>query len=161
MTDSKSPTKPDHQAHGLSRRDLLVGSAGLTIGALAAPAAAIAEDQMAMAGGHVMPAAHSMTATSLGDRLYAINVRNGVADIAHDPADIPPPITRTTPEKVVVQLETVEVEARLDEHTTYQFWTFNGRVPGPFVRVRVGDTVEVHLKNNEDSVMMHNVDFHA
>ncbi|MGN6684864.1 MAG: copper-containing nitrite reductase, partial [Devosia sp.] len=42
-----------------------------------------------------------------------------------------------------------------------QFWTFNGRVPGPFVRVRVGDTVEVHLKNNEDSVMMHNVDFHA
>ncbi len=161
MTDSKSPTKPDHEAHGLSRRDLLVGSAGLTIGALAAPAAAIAEDQMAMAGGHVMPAAHSMTATSLGDRLYAINVRNGVADIAHDPTDIPPPITRTTPQKVVVQLETVEVEARLDEHTTYQFWTFNGRVPGPFVRVRVGDTVEVHLKNNEDSVMMHNVDFHA
>jgi nitrite reductase (NO-forming) len=34
-------------------------------------------------------------------------------------------------------------------------------VPGPFVRVRVGDTVEVHLKNPEDSWMMHNVDFHA
>jgi nitrite reductase (NO-forming) len=34
-------------------------------------------------------------------------------------------------------------------------------VPGPFVRVRVGDTVEVVLKNHEDSVLMHNVDFHA
>jgi nitrite reductase (NO-forming) len=88
-------------------------------------------------------------------------MHEGLADIAHDPADIPPPITRRTPEKVVVQLETVELEARLDEHTTYQFWTFNGRVPGPFVRVRVGDTVEVHLKNNENSMMMHNVDFHA
>jgi nitrite reductase (NO-forming) len=84
-----------------------------------------------------------------------------MADIAHDPADIPPPITRTTPEHVVVELETVEVEAYLHKDTTYQFWTFNGRVPGPFVRVRVGDTVEVRLKNNENSSMMHNVDFHA
>jgi nitrite reductase (NO-forming) len=37
-------------------------------------------------------------------------------------------------------------------------------LPGPiglFVRVRVGDTVQVHLKNPENSVMMHSVDFHA
>jgi nitrite reductase (NO-forming) len=34
-------------------------------------------------------------------------------------------------------------------------------VPGPFVRVRVGDTVEVHLKNPEDSLMIHSVDFHG
>ena len=46
-------------------------------------------------------------------------------------------------------------------NSTYTFWTFNGAVPGPFVRVRVGDHVEVHLKNNENSSMMHNVDFHA
>src|SRR5690606_19669844 len=52
-------------------------------------------------------------------------------------------------------------EARLDSNATYNFWTFNGRVPGPFIRVRVGDTVEVHLTNNENSMMMHNVDFHA
>ncbi|MGA7115310.1 MAG: copper-containing nitrite reductase, partial [Pseudolabrys sp.] len=44
---------------------------------------------------------------------------------------------------------------------TYRYWTFNQKVPGPFIRVRVGDTVEVHLKNHDDSVMMHNVDFHA
>ena len=34
-------------------------------------------------------------------------------------------------------------------------------MPGPFLRVRVGDTVEVHLKNHNDSVMVHSVDFHA
>jgi len=139
----------------LSRRHLLAASAGLTLGAVVAPAIAAAEDQMTMQMGTETPA------NSLSDRLYNINVNQGLADIAHDPTDIPPPITRRTPEKVVVQLETVELEARLDEHTTYQFWTFNGRVPGPFVRVRVGDTVEVHLKNNENSMMMHNVDFHA
>ena len=50
---------------------------------------------------------------------------------------------------------------RLAENTTYPYWTFNGQVPGPFVRVRVGDTVEVHLKNQPTSRMIHSVDFHA
>jgi nitrite reductase (NO-forming) len=62
---------------------------------------------------------------------------------------------------VRVDLETVEVTGRLDGGATYRYWTFNGKVPGPFIRVRVGDTVEVHLRNAPDSTMMHAVDFHA
>jgi nitrite reductase (NO-forming) len=158
MTDTKDKTEPKTEHVDLSRRHLLVGSAGLTLGALAVPALAQAEEKMAVMN---MAATTGTPASSLGDRLYSINVHNGLADIAHDPTDIPPPITRKMPQKVVVELETVEVEARLDDKATYSFWTFNGRVPGPFVRVRVGDTVEVHLKNNENSTMMHNVDFHA
>jgi nitrite reductase (NO-forming) len=34
-------------------------------------------------------------------------------------------------------------------------------VPGPFIRVRVGDTIEVVLKNDESSEFAHSVDFHA
>jgi nitrite reductase (NO-forming) len=34
-------------------------------------------------------------------------------------------------------------------------------VPGPFIRVRVGDTIDIHLKNSADSAMIHSVDFHA
>ena len=49
----------------------------------------------------------------------------------------------------------------LADGATYRYWTFNQKVPGPFIRVRVGDTVEVRLKNHDDSVLMHNVDFHA
>jgi nitrite reductase (NO-forming) len=143
-----------HEEARVSRRGLLLGSAGLTLGA----AAAIASTN-ALAQG--MADMHVAAAETGSSRLYNINTFEGMADIAHDPADIPPPITRRTPETVRVDLETVEVEARLDQNTTYQFWTFNGRVPGPFVRVRVGDTVEVHHKNNENSVMMHNVDYHA
>lgn len=39
--------------------------------------------------------------------------------------------------------------------------TFNRKVPGPFVRARVGDTIKVSLHNLDDSAEPHNVDFHA
>jgi nitrite reductase (NO-forming) len=60
-----------------------------------------------------------------------------------------------------VNLDTVEVTGQLADGATYHYWTFNRKVPGPFVRVKVGDTVEVTLKNEADSMVMHNVDFHA
>ncbi len=151
-------TEPIGQA-GLSRRNLLVGSAGLTLGALAAAGTANAQAAAPAHGSGHMSAAGG---TSLSGRLYQVNPGMPQhADIAHDPADIPPPISRREPQTVRVDLETVELEAHLGGDSTFRFWTFNGRVPGPFVRVRVGDTVEVHLKNNEESWMAHNVDFHA
>lgn len=84
-----------------------------------------------------------------------------VADIVRDPADLPTPLLRRGPQTVKVGLETVEVIGQLDDGVTYRYWTYNRKVPGPFVRVRVGDTVEVILKNADDSIVMHNVDFHA
>ena len=82
-------------------------------------------------------------------------------NIVKAPTDLPPPINRSGPRTVRVELETIELMGTLAEGTQYRYWTFNGKVPGPMVRVRVGDTVEVRLKNAEDSWMMHNVDFHA
>jgi nitrite reductase (NO-forming) len=40
-------------------------------------------------------------------------------------------------------------------------WTFGGAVPGPAIRVKVGDTVRIHLKNPAESKLPHSVDFHA
>ncbi|WP_396937533.1 copper-containing nitrite reductase, partial [Mycolicibacterium sp.] len=85
----------------------------------------------------------------------------GAASVVRDPTDLHKPLNNRAPSKVRVELETIELTGKLDDGSSYRFWTFNGRVPGPFVRVRVGDTVEVHLKNHEDSALMHNVDFHA
>jgi nitrite reductase (NO-forming) len=84
-----------------------------------------------------------------------------VADVARPPSDLPGPLARRGPETVRVDLETVEVTGQLADGSTYRYWTFNRRVPGPFIRVRVGDTVEVNLSNHADSAMAHNVDFHA
>ncbi|TAL31926.1 MAG: nitrite reductase, copper-containing [Alphaproteobacteria bacterium] len=77
------------------------------------------------------------------------------------PTDLPPPIAERPPQNVEVVLETVEVKGQLDDGTTYNYWTFGGKVPGPLVRVREGDTVHVTLKNAASSMMMHNIDFHA
>jgi len=81
--------------------------------------------------------------------------------ISRSPDDLPGPTNRSTRDHVQVNLETVEVRGRLADGTAYHYWTFNGKVPGPFIRVRVGDTVDVSLKNASDSTMIHSVDFHA
>ncbi len=83
------------------------------------------------------------------------------ADIVRDPTDLPGPIGNRGPTHVRIDLEAKEVVGQLADGTTYPYWTFNGKVPGPFFRVRVGDTVEVHLKNDPNSIMPHSVDFHA
>jgi nitrite reductase (NO-forming) len=96
-----------------------------------------------------------------GGGMHAHVQMEGVADIVRDPTDLPPPLAKRGPENIRIDMETIEVIGQLDDGTAYHYWTFDGKVPGPFVRVRVGDTVEVRLKNADDSVLMHNVDFHA
>ena len=86
---------------------------------------------------------------------------DGPISIVRDPTELPAPIGSRGPKRVRVDLETIEVTSNLADGATYRYWTFNQKVPGPFIRVRVGDTVEVRLKNHDDSIMMHNVDFHA
>jgi nitrite reductase (NO-forming) len=83
------------------------------------------------------------------------------ADVSREASDLPGPIGKRAPQTIRVDLVAVELEGRLAEATTFGYWTFNGKVPGPFLRVRVGDRVEVHMKNSADSSMVHSVDFHA
>jgi nitrite reductase (NO-forming) len=97
--------------------------------------------------------AHTKTAYVAGSEAPVSIVRN--------PADLPKPLANRAPSRLKVELETVELIGHLADGATFNYWTFNGKVPGPFVRVRVGDTVEVVLKNHDDSMVMHNVDFHA
>src|SRR6516225_1384657 len=75
--------------------------------------------------------------------------------------DLPGPPASGAPRTVKVELEAVELVGKLASETTYAYWTFNGKVPGPFLRVRVGDTVELGFKNRADSRMIHSIDLHA
>ena len=75
--------------------------------------------------------------------------------------DVPPPVNRNYPAKVIVDMEVRELDMEISEGVTYTFWTFGGSVPGNFIRIRQGDTVEFHLKNHPDSKMPHNIDLHA
>ena len=143
----------------LGRRSVLIGSAGLAAGGVLASTAARGDGNVA-----ARPA-QSRAATpggGAGNRLYSTNpTHSDMADISQNPANVPPAITRREPATVRLEFETIEIEAHLDTNSTYRFWTYNGKIPGPFARVRVGDTVEVYLKNNEDSWYAHNIDLHA
>jgi nitrite reductase (NO-forming) len=78
-----------------------------------------------------------------------------------DPPSVPPATGRHAPAKVIVELEVQEVEREIADGVKYTFWTFGGTVPGKFIRVRQGDTVEFHLKNHPSSKMPHNIDLHG
>ncbi|WP_454830999.1 copper-containing nitrite reductase [Pseudoxanthomonas wuyuanensis] len=77
------------------------------------------------------------------------------------PPMVPPATNRNVAAKVVVELEVIEKDMPISDGVTYNFWTFGGTVPGSFIRVRQGDTVEFRLKNAHDSHMPHNIDLHA
>jgi len=72
-----------------------------------------------------------------------------------------PPVNRKTPALVQVELETKSVTAQMADGVGYTYWTFNGSVPGPMIRVRQGDTVELTLKNSLDSPLTHSIDSHG
>ena len=55
----------------------------------------------------------------------------------------------------------MEVVAEIDDGAAYRFWTFNGTVPGPLIRVVKNDTVEVHIMNNANSETDHSIDLHV
>jgi nitrite reductase (NO-forming) len=75
--------------------------------------------------------------------------------------NVPSPVNRDYEARVIVRFESTEYRAELAKGVEYDFWGYNGHVPGPFVRVREGDTVEFHFKNAPGSKNSHTVDFHA
>lgn len=95
----------------------------------------------------------------VGDVVESVSLT--APSIVRDPADLPPPVGDRPTQTLRVVLEAVELEGQLADGTTYTYWTFDGKVPGPFIRIRVGDTVELHLKNRADSRMIHSIDLHA
>ncbi|MGL3001341.1 copper-containing nitrite reductase [Flavobacterium sp. RSSB_23] len=77
------------------------------------------------------------------------------------PPFVPKPIGDRAATKLIVNMEIKEEEGEMVDGVKYNYWTFGGSVPGSFIRTRVGDEVEFHLKNHPDNKMPHNIDLHA
>jgi nitrite reductase (NO-forming) len=77
------------------------------------------------------------------------------------PPRVPAALDRREPMRVLVELETTEEKGTLADGVEYTFWTFGGSVPGPFIRVRQGDTVVLTLRNAPSAHNMHSIDLHA
>lgn len=91
------------------------------------------------------------------------------ANVSHGEAPVgevgsPPPIDAAAPARSTttlhrVRLEMVDTIVTIADGVRYHAWTFGGRVPGPILRVTVGDTVDFTLVNR--AMMPHSMDFHA
>jgi nitrite reductase (NO-forming) len=114
----------------------------------------------ALASASLMSVVHAATATK-ADRDQGPPTGPPIHAVLTSPPNVPPPTHRNHPAKVIVDLEVKEVEREISEGVRYTFWTFGGTVPGSFIRVRQGDTVEFHLKNHPDNKMPHNIDLHG
>ena len=116
---------------------------------------------LALAGGSVMASAASKADAAKAPGDFGPPRGKPIKAILTSPPNVPPPTGRNYPAKVIVELEVVEKDMAISEGVSYTFWTFGGTVPGSFIRVRQGDTVEFHLKNHPSSKMPHNIDLHG
>eukprot|EP01034_Spumella_vulgaris_P028983 gene28983-35948_t len=73
----------------------------------------------------------------------------------------PPPITRKHPVLLKVDLTTEMKTVQLTSKYKYEAWTFNNSCPGPMIRARVGDVIELSLTNLDPTGNPHNIDCHG
>ncbi|MFA5946601.1 MAG: multicopper oxidase domain-containing protein [Patescibacteria group bacterium] len=84
-----------------------------------------------------------------------------VQDIGRDPNDVPVPIGNRAPATIKISVTAKEVISEIAPGIFFNYWTYDGSVPGPMYRVLVGDTVELSLTNDQTSLHPHNIDLHA
>ncbi len=83
-----------------------------------------------------------------------------VTDIAADP-DVTRAAKGTKGGEVEIRITAKEVLSEIAPSVTMNYWTFDGIVPGPFLRVREGDRVHLTLTNDPTSLHHHSIDLHA
>lgn len=128
----------------------LIAQAGRSAGGTTAGAAPLASSAPAMSGMPTSDPAHAnMPAAAPGSTSRLPQPK------------VAPPVGQREAMTVKVEMEAREVVATLDDGVTFTYWTFDGTVPGPMIRVRQGDTVELTLKNSPTSEAAHNIDLHA
>lgn len=85
-----------------------------------------------------------------------------VADISANPSDVPNEAQKPDGDGIVrIHLKAQEVISELAPGIYQNYWTFNKQIPGPMLRVREGDTVEITLENDKTSLHDHSIDLHA
>ena len=113
---------------------------------------------------------HSMAPGGIAPTLPLINILTffknesnfeRVVDIGRDPNDVPQAITRTSSTEVKINVIVKEVISEVGPGIYFNYWTFNGTVPGPMYRAREGDTIILSITNDPTSLHHHNIDLHA
>ena len=97
------------------------------------------------------------------DTVPPADVSHGEAKIGGpeaEPAPVAPELPRAEPGRLHrIRLEMSHASIVIAPGVRYAAWTFGGRVPGPPIHIRQGDTVDFTLINRAN--IPHSMDFHA
>jgi nitrite reductase (NO-forming) len=132
-------TVPGHKAAGMTL-DIKVVSTG--------------QHPASTADGHTMPGMGT-AATAAPGQVVDVHGQPGAGWSAYDPTLVPAP--KATVHRLTMRA--LETEKEVAPGVRQRVWTFNGTVPAPTVRGKVGDTFIVTVIN--DGTMPHGIDFHA
>lgn len=103
-----------------------------------------------------IPFAKIVEFVKYGDRF------ENIEDISADPNTVPVEALLPDGDGIVrVKLVAKEVVSEIAPGIYFNYWTYNGQVPGPMLRVKEGDTIELTLENDVTSLHHHNIDLHA
>jgi nitrite reductase (NO-forming) len=116
---------------------------------------------------HAAPSRSGATAAAVPST--AAPVPPGASSISHGEAAVGAVMTRpdraadaparSTGHRHTVRIVVAHVHHQVAPGVVYEAWTFDSTVPGPILRVTVGDTVDFTLVNAAN--MPHSIDFHA
>lgn len=84
-----------------------------------------------------------------------------VEDIGANPSSVPKLAQADHDGFVRISMTTKEVISEIAPGIYYNYWTFDKQVPGPMLRVKEGDIIELTLTNDPSSLHHHNIDLHA
>ncbi|MBP6856063.1 MAG: nitrite reductase, copper-containing [Candidatus Pacebacteria bacterium] len=106
--------------------------------------------------------APSIPFANILDFLINRNKFISIDDISANPNDVPTSANIPGPDGLVhIELVAREVISEIAPGIYFNYWTYNNQVPGPMLRVREGDTIQLSLTNDETSLHHHNIDLHS
>jgi nitrite reductase (NO-forming) len=106
--------------------------------------------------------APSIPFANILDFLINRNKFISIDDISANPNDVPTSANIPGTDGLVhIELVAREVISEIAPGIYFNYWTYNNQVPGPMLRVREGDTIQLSLTNDKTSLHHHNIDLHS
>lgn len=137
---------------------LLSGMVGLYAVKTIAPSIAMPPWMHTYAPGGFQP---DLPLLNAGQFFWSASKFARIADIGANPNIVPPATNRASSSVVKMHVTTREVISEVAPGVYYNYWTFDGQVPGPMLRARVGDDIDFSITNDITSLHPHSIDLHA
>ncbi|MEQ3670040.1 copper-containing nitrite reductase [Pseudophaeobacter sp.] len=167
MTKFINPGLMKTSRRNMLRGSVLAGAAAMTgAGAMSAPRAPRMPRMSAInaASAKIYKASGQQEATTTAKPTDLSGYTRVKQELVAPPfAPVHEQVATGGPKIIEITMETEERLMVVDEDTGASIWalTYNGSVPGPLIICHEGDMIELTLRNPVDSMLEHNIDFHA